>query len=493
MPIGLLAKMVRMYYNFYGVQKMERKDLFERIIDNAIEIFTCHDENGYLKFLNTSGRKELLFEEDITKIRINRLFQDEDISVLKYDGKIREMMIYRANQTCFLAEVRAIETGDCFAPYVIMIRNVSHKHALEKSIEVAKEEAVSTEKVKTEFVANVTHELRTPVNGILGNTNILLEKENDSEKIRYLNTIKHSCDAMNELINGILDFSKLEAGKFTLENRKFRFMDMIDYVKSTHMPKITEKGLEFFITVSPDIPEYVVGDELRIGQILNNLLSNACKFTHVGKVSLEALMTSREKNRIELFFIVLDTGIGIDKEDEDKLFKSFSQVDASVSRKYGGTGLGLNISKQLVDLMGGHITVDSEKNRGTMFSFSIWVESADEGDNSEKVIAYSNSYSKSISEALGNDESISNISVFGTKENISEIKNQMSKLVLCLDMENWEKAEVFADTIKQLTTEGTKEIKTTALRMKMAVQKGDYDKSINAYDKLEELISLIQS
>lgn len=472
---------------------MEKKDLFEYIIDNAIDIFTCHDKNGYLKFLNNSGRKELLYDNGISKIKINKLFQDEDASALKYDGEIREMMIYRANQTCFLAEVRAISTGDEFAPYVIMIRNVSHTHALEKSIAVAKEEAVSTEKVKTEFVANVTHELRTPVNGILGNANILLEKEDNPEKIRYLNTIKHSCDAMNELINGILDFSKLDAGKFTLENRKFKFMDMIDYVKATHMPKITEKGLQFFITVSPDIPEYIVGDELRIGQILNNLLSNACKFTHVGKVSLEALMTSREKNRIELFFIVLDTGIGIDKEDEDKLFKSFSQVDASVSRKYGGTGLGLNISKQLVDLMGGHITVDSEKNRGTMFSFSIWVEAADEEFESEKMISFENSYSKSISEALGNDESISNMSVFGTEENICEIKNQMSKLVLCLDMENWEKAEGFADTIKQLTMEGSKDIKTTALRLKMAVQKEDYEKSISAYEKLQELLSLMQS
>ena len=356
---------------------MEKRDLFEQIINSAIEIFLSYDDDKRILMMNESARKELMYTDNDIGTSVSRLFQNEDMSEITYDGIIRQMMIYRSNQTCFRAQVKAIKTDSQISPYVLMIRNISDQYALEKAAEIARKETEATAKVKTEFVANVTHELRTPVNGILGNTNILLENEADPKKIGLLNTISKSCGAMNELINGILDFSKLDAGKFTLENRKFNFRNMIDYVKSTHMPKITEKGLKFFVTISPDIPEFVIGDELRISQILNNLLSNACKFTNVGKISLEALMTAQEKNRIELFFIVLDTGIGIAKSDEDKLFKSFSQVDASVSRKYGGTGLGLNISKQLVDLMGGHITVDSELNKGTMFSFSIWVETPD--------------------------------------------------------------------------------------------------------------------
>lgn len=468
---------------------MEKRDLFEQIINNAIEIFLSYDDDKRILMMNESARKELMYTDNDIGTSVSRLFQNEDMSEITYDGMIRQMMIYRSNQTCFRAQVKAIKTDSQISPHVLMIRNISDQYALEKAAEIARKETEATAKVKTEFVANVTHELRTPVNGILGNTNILLENEADPKKIGLLNTISKSCGAMNELINGILDFSKLDAGKFTLENRKFNFRNMIDYVKSTHMPKITEKGLKFFVTISPDIPEFVIGDELRISQILNNLLSNACKFTNVGKISLEALMTAQEKNRIELFFIVLDTGIGIAKSDEDKLFKSFSQVDASVSRKYGGTGLGLNISKQLVDLMGGHITVDSELNKGTMFSFSIWVETPEE-ETAEVKLPVDNNYAKNIHEALGADDEIEKAYIYGSEENRKELDEHMSKLILCLEMENWEKAENFSNSIKQLTIQAPKDIKVAALRMKMAVQKADYDRSVDEYNILKELCEL---
>lgn len=468
---------------------MEKRDLFEQIINSAIEIFLSYDDDKRILMMNESARKELMYTDNDIGTSVSRLFQNEDMSEITYDGIIRQMMIYRSNQTCFRAQVKAIKTDSQISPHILMIRNISDQYALEKAAEIARKETEATAKVKTEFVANVTHELRTPVNGILGNTNILLENESDPKKIGLLNTISKSCGAMNELINGILDFSKLDAGKFTLENRKFNFRNMIDYVKSTHMPKITEKGLKFFVTISPDIPEFVIGDELRISQILNNLLSNACKFTNVGKISLEALMTAQEKNRIELFFIVLDTGIGIAKSDEDKLFKSFSQVDASVSRKYGGTGLGLNISKQLVDLMGGHITVDSELNKGTMFSFSIWVETPEE-ETAEVKLPVDNNYAKNIHEALDADDEIEKAYIYGSEENRKELDEHMSKLILCLEMENWEKAENFSNSIKQLTIQAPKDIKVAALRMKMAVQKADYDRSVDEYNTLKELCEL---
>ena len=468
---------------------MEKRDLFEQIINSAIEIFLSYDDDKRILMMNESARKELMYTDNDIGTSVSRLFQNEDMSEITYDGIIRQMMIYWSNQTCFRAQVKAIKTDSQISPHVLMIRNISDQYALEKAAEIARKETEATAKVKTEFVANVTHELRTPVNGILGNTNILLENEADPKKIGLLNTISKSCGAMNELINGILDFSKLDAGKFTLENRKFNFRNMIDYVKSTHMPKITEKGLKFFVTISPDIPEFVIGDELRISQILNNLLSNACKFTNVGKISLEALMTAQEKNRIELFFIVLDTGIGIAKSDEDKLFKSFSQVDASVSRKYGGTGLGLNISKQLVDLMGGHITVDSELNKGTMFSFSIWVETPEE-ETAEVKLPVDNNYAKNIHEALDADDEIEKAYIYGSEENRKELDEHMSKLILCLEMENWEKAENFSNSIKQLTIQAPKDIKVAALRMKMAVQKADYDRSVDEYNTLKELCEL---
>lgn len=473
---------------------MEDKDLFKFIIDSALEIFIAHDVQGKLLMANTLAYQELGYGEELMQESLSVIFppatsmlestlSDEII----YDGVGREMMVYRKNKTCFRAVVKAIQIQNNQIPYVIMITNIADKYSLEKKIEQVKTEAESASKIKSEFVANVTHELRTPVNGILGNTRILLEKEQGPEELRILRTIEHGCNEMNNLINSILDFSKLEAGKFTLEYREFEFRSMIDYVKSTHMPKITEKGLKFFVTVSPEIPEIIIGDELRIGQILNNLLSNACKFTHVGRVSLEVLKTAQDKNRIELVFMVVDTGIGIDKADSDKLFKSFSQVDASVSRKYGGTGLGLNISKQLVELMGGNITVDSEKNKGTMFSFSIWVEIPEE--EIEKSSGHVDTYQPgSLSDAISGVDGEADIKTFGTDENMKELNSLLSKIILCVDMDNWEKAELFGESMKQLTADAPKEIKTTALRLKMAVQKADSEKTIAACEKLQELL-----
>lgn len=469
---------------YYGGVMNELRDLFGILLENAIEMIIIQDKNGIILYSNSGCNEELGYEQGLVNHRVVDVIPEE---LELENGYVMETMVYRKNRTCFSATVKVVKLDEYGDKYGLMLNNESYKNSLEKTIEKVKQEAEASAKVKNEFVANVTHELRTPVNGILGNTNILLETENDSEKLHMLRTIETGCKTMNNLINNILDFSKLEAGKFTLEQRRFEFRSMIDYVRSTHMPKITEKGLKFFVTVSPEIPEYVIGDELRIGQVLNNLLSNACKFTHVGKVSLEVLKTAQNGNRVELFFMVIDTGIGIAKADIDKLFKSFSQVDASVSRKYGGTGLGLNISSQLVELMGGNISVDSEVNKGTMFSFSIWVELPEE--EVEESMSHVDTYvAKSLSDTLKEDSESSNMLAFGTKENMEELKKQLSKIVLCIEMENWEKAESFTDSIKHLTVEAPKEMRTATLKLKMAVQKSDYDKAIAAYDAVMELL-----
>ena len=300
----------------------------------------------------------------------------------------------------------------------------------------------------------------------------MIEREKDEKNAKQLRTIERCCSDMNKIIDNILDFSKLEAGKFTLEPRKFNIREMLDHIKASHNSKITEKGLEFFMTISPHVPEYIVSDELRIKQVLNNLLSNALKFTSVGKVTLEVLKTAQVGDKIELFFIVIDSGIGIDKADKDKLFQSFSQVDASISRRYGGTGLGLNICKQLVELMGGSIGVESEKGKGSTFSFSIWAGACDEeGEMSQvndiKLLPGTDVFS----EFFGNDDEIDNLKRYGTKENTEALVRNLSKLILCVEMENWEKAEMLMETMRQLTQEAPPEVSRIILRLKMAVQK----------------------
>ena len=467
-------------------------DRYKIVFDDTMELILYYNQKGEVTYLNGMARELLDYSLDEaanicdifpSEFRIGQDGLESDVPI---DGDTIQTMAYRKNNTCFSAEMKVVTSNILPEHYVCLAMDVSKLEALEKQLAGVRENTVDVNMVKTEFVANVTHELRTPVNGILGNTRELLTHSLADEDIRILNMIERGCEDMNALINNILDFSKLDAGKFQLESREFKFRDMIDYVKSTHINKIHEKGLDLFITVSPDIPEVVIGDELRIVQILNNLLSNATKFTTVGKIMMEAVITAHMGNRVEIFFMVMDTGIGIDKKNQDKLFKSFSQVEASISRRFGGTGLGLNISKQLVELMGGNISVESELGKGTTFTFSIWLDIPE----SENAVALED-YQKAapvFSTAEEEEVRAAATRAFGSAENLAEINKRLMKLALCIDMENWEKAEMFTDAIKQLSDGAPREVSTAVLRLKMAVQKENSEKAIPAIDMLKELL-----
>ena len=471
-----------------------KADIFP--MEEALEMILVFDRSGNISYINEAARQKLEYGQELCGRHIGEVFPNvfpigkaiEEIEIPQDDG-LHSLVAYRKNHTCFPVEARIIEKKPDLDEYICMANDILEKEFLGREIERIRQEADQAAKVKSEFVANVTHELRTPVNGILGNVRELMDRPLDEATSKSLRLVERCCDDMNKIINSILDFSKLEAGKFVLEPRKFHFRNMMDYVKANHINKITEKGLNFFMTVSPQIPEYIVGDELRIVQILNNLISNAQKFTSIGKISVEAVKTAQVNNQIELFFIVSDTGIGIDKSDMDKLFQSFSQVDASISRKYGGTGLGLNISKQLAELMGGRIEVESEKNQGSTFSFSIWVESADEDAGQQKAANYSAEMYGAMPETFSEDEdTFENVRKFGTEENLENLKKNLSKLILCVEMENWEKAEMFMEIIRQLMSEAPPEAKRMALRLKMAIQKEDYEKVSTAFEELNNFL-----
>lgn len=468
------------------------------IADYALEMIIACRDDGSIIYANKKARMELGYGEDAKGHNVYSVFPaflDESGSPKKMKdlatGEPKDIIAYRVNKTLF--HCRAVVFQSDPDIYVILGLNVSEEEFLRREISNAGEEVQEADKVKTEFVANVTHELRTPVNGILGSTRDLLSVVTDSEQVKKLTLIEKSCENMNNIISSILDFSKLSAGKFTLEQREFNFRDMIDYVKESHSSRINEKGLDFFVSISPEVPDVIIGDELRIVQILNNLLSNATKFTSVGKIALEIFKTARVGKKVELFFIVVDSGIGIEKADLSKLFKSFSQVDASISRNFGGTGLGLNITKQLVEMMGGVIECESEKNKGSTFSFSIWVEVPSEEEDEEEEFEDEVGELELIAEAAevlpdGSEEE-EGIKAFGNDENISEIEKRLSKLILCVEMQNWERAEMFADSVKQLVDNAPKDIRTTTLHLKMDVQKENYDKVVEDYGQLLKYLS----
>jgi signal transduction histidine kinase len=456
------------------------------------EMVLFFQENGKVTYANKAARTLLGYEDSQEEYTIADIFPAEYTlendtlhTKLLYGEEVIWLNAYRKNRTCFPVLARIMSREDAPGEFCCMAYDGSERMLLKKQNEQTKRNEEEALKVKSEFIATVTHELRTPVNGILGNTMELSEIETDEHKKRLLSLIERGCADMNAIINNILDFSKLEAGKFTLEPREFHFRNMIDYVKSNHRKKISDKGLEFIVSVSPDIPEILIGDELRIEQILNNLLSNACKFTTVGRIVLEVVLTSRVEDQIELFFLVIDTGIGIDKVGMDKLFQSFSQVDASISRRFGGTGLGLNITKQLVELMNGNIHVESEPQKGSTFSFHIWLQ-VPKRELKDVPQQFQMPDIPAREEAW--DYEKEQMSIYGTKENTDEIERKMSRLILAVELENWEKAEQFMEALRKLTQGAPKEIKNTVLRLKMAVQRGDYDKTVSTYEALKKIM-----
>lgn len=238
-------------------------------------------------------------------------------------------------------------------------------------LDIAKKRAQEAARVKSEFLANMSHELRTPLNGVIGFTRQMLKTRLSSSQHDYLLTIEKSANNLLTIINDILDFSKLEAGKLLLENIPFDFTESLDEVMRLLAPSAHEKGLELTLKVDHRIPAGLIGDPLRIQQVITNLIGNAVKFTERGNIDVSVELKASKDENIELQFTVRDTGIGISERQQAQLFQAFSQADASISRRYGGTGLGLVITQKLVTQMGGEISLTSRLHQGSTFWFSL--------------------------------------------------------------------------------------------------------------------------
>jgi signal transduction histidine kinase len=271
-----------------------------------------------------------------------------------------------------LASRASTNTQGKMEAVVVAFSDITERKQTELAMRQAKDAAEQAVRVKGDFLANMSHEIRTPMNGIIGMTNLALDTELNSEQREYIGMVKTSADALLTIINDILDFSKIESGKMTVEVIEFSLEAMLRDTMKALAVRAHQKGLELLLHVAPNVPDRVRGDPGRIRQVLVNLVGNAIKFTEHGEIEVAVTrLSDTTAAHARLHFTVRDTGVGIPADKFQTIFESFSQADTSTTRKYGGTGLGLTISAQLVALMGGQIQLQSTVGTGSTFYFTL--------------------------------------------------------------------------------------------------------------------------
>ena len=314
--------------------------------------------------------------------------------VLNISGQQAAMIVYYEHYKPINSLIKSLNIAITIATIfsflisiLIMFFNWGRKQAIEqrKRIYKAKERAEEMARLKSSFLANMSHEIRTPMNGVIGMTEILKQTKLSKEQKDFVTIIESSASSLLNVINDILDFSKIESNKIEIESISFQVRKVIEDVGDTLILHVEEKGISLLTYVDPRIPDVVIGDPARLKQVLLNLANNAVKFTYEGEVVISAELvepesgndTQNKPKTVSILFKVKDTGIGISKESKRKLFEPFIQADSSISRKYGGTGLGLTISKRFVELMGGKLDLDSEVGKGSVFYFQLDFEVGD--------------------------------------------------------------------------------------------------------------------
>lgn len=382
---------------------LENKEKLTAVLNTIVDAIITTDHKGYIQDVNPAA--EAMFgytEKELIGQRVTMLTPD-DATVLNknIDAKIKELTGIRKNGERFPLELGLSSViFDDHVIFVGTVRDISERkladaamanyaHDMEQmneALSAAKKEAESATRIKSEFIASMSHEIRTPMNGIIGMTELLIDSQLNETQSRYATSIMHCSESLMSIINDVLDISKIEAGKLTLEFISFNLRDLAEELVEMLSINCFEKGIEIFIDYRNDLPTNVIGDPTRIRQIMLNLLTNAIKFTEKGSVILQVSDAGASGNKVNFKISVIDTGIGIEESAKSLIFGKFTQADASITRKFGGTGLGLTICKQLVEKMQGEIGFDSTFGKGTTFWFTLNLQTSSSNECSDDVL-----------------------------------------------------------------------------------------------------------
>ena len=446
------------------------KEYYKECLHQVKELILFLDQQGLIINWNKAVANELGYDSDeLYQLPLERIMNKELADQYFYGRDNQDVgetiTIYRKNETCFLAKVRMLTVKKDGIFKIAFLENVEELSLLQNEIVHITQQLEHANQVEERFLANVTHELRTPLNGVRGMVTLLKDSKVTQQQLSCLEVIETSVSNMEQLINDLLDSIKVRAGIITIGSGSFYLKAWADGIANLYATLAKQKGLVFDYSYNLGLDCPVVGDELRLQQVVTNLLSNALKFTEEGKIHLDVSITEERMDSIELFVTVSDTGIGFKEEDKKRLFTSFTQADSSITRKYGGTGLGLSICKEIITTMGGTIDGKSEYGKGSSFYFHLPLKKG-----------------MVTKETKEKDQN----TLVRETTNLNQVVEQ---LMISMDLGSYDKAEQFAHTIKEMEKEVHKETAKLAFRIELALRKRDLIKAKEHFLELDRRIN----
>ncbi len=385
-----VEKVVALFFDITEEEKLKKEILkLQRAVENAPISIIITDSKFHIEYVNPyfektmgfsltelTGEKPSIFgteynkrfyKDIISQITSGRTWKGEFLNKKKNGESLWEL--------AYIAPI--INKKGSIINYVAVKEDITERKNFIKQLEIAKEKAEIASKAKSEFLANMSHEIRTPMNAIMGFVDLVLESDLKDTQRKYLEIVKQSTDNLLRILNDILDISKFDSSKMEFEEKPFNLVKLINACSNTFSYRISTKGLNFKLEIDENIPETFIGDEVRIAQVINNLLNNAIKFTDKGEISIKVYLQSKTDKHAIIKISVADTGVGIPQDKKDKIFEAFTQADGSITRRFGGTGLGLTIASKVVKHYNGKIWVESEEGKGSVFHFTLHLPISD--------------------------------------------------------------------------------------------------------------------